>query len=197
MHRKPYNPATAGPQVVHDHRAVDINRGTAGYIVETEVDDPYERGGQISAIRSVRNDPLGDRLARGRIDQAQYLAGREFQKHFRMAEKGPRSPSLSEAIDGTPLHEGLTDSQLKAWAWLSKCYRKLGSDGSALINDMLIHGRTTGQVAASQGLKGAEWQRYYARRFSECLNTLARVYGFANADRPDVTARRPAAPAQP
>ena len=97
----------------------------------------------------VRNDPLGDRLARGRIDQAQYLAGREFQKHFRMAEQLDDRLPRSEAIDDPSGR--LTDAQLKAWAWLSKCYRRLGSDGGALINDMLIRNMTTGQVAASQG----------------------------------------------
>ena len=140
-HRKPYDPATSGPQTqVHDRRAKSVNRGLAAHLVETEVDDPFEPGVRIATLRSTRDDPLADRLARGHIDQAQYLAGREFQKHFRIAERGPRSPQLSEAIDGNPPHEGLTDSQFKAWAWLSRCYRELGADGSALVNDMLIRG---------------------------------------------------------
>ena len=37
--------------------------------------------------RKVRDDPLADHLARGRIDQDQYRAGREFQKHFALADK--------------------------------------------------------------------------------------------------------------
>jgi hypothetical protein len=54
----------------------------------------------------------------------------------------------------------------------------LGIDGSALVHDMLISARTAKQVAESRGLTGQEWQRYFAKRFWECLNTLAVVYGF-------------------
>ena len=39
------------------------------------------------------HDPLADRFARGRIDEAQFLAGREFQKHFAIADK--RRPAAS------------------------------------------------------------------------------------------------------
>ena len=91
--RPPYNPATQGPQI-HDRRAREINRGSAAHIVEAEVDDPYEPGAKISAVRSVREDPLADHLARGHIDQAQYLAGREFQRHFGVAEIGRAQSEL-------------------------------------------------------------------------------------------------------
>ena len=43
-----------------------------------------------------RIDPLADRLSRGHIDQAQYLAGREFQKHFQNRRARPRSIQWSE-----------------------------------------------------------------------------------------------------
>jgi transcription antitermination factor NusG len=39
--RSPYDPASQGPQV-HDRRAREISRGSAGHIVEVEVEDPYE-----------------------------------------------------------------------------------------------------------------------------------------------------------
>jgi hypothetical protein len=182
MNRKqPYNPATSGPQAqVHDRRAKEINRGSAAHIVEVEVDDPYEPGAKISAIRSVRGDPLGDRHARGHIDEAQFAGGREFQKYFRIAERGPKAAQFNEAVDGNPAREMLTDRQLAAWKWLAKCYRRLGADGSALVNDVLIHARTTKQVAASRGMAGQQWENYYSRRLGECLNTLALVFGYSN-----------------
>jgi hypothetical protein len=179
----PYNPARAGPQV-HDRRARDVNRGTRAHIVEVEVDDPYELGAKISAIRSVREDPLADHLARGHIDEAQYLAGREFQRHFGIAERGPRAIQITEAVDGSPLHENLTDAALMASKWLSKCYAELGRDGSALIHDMLILNRTTRQIAAARGMVGSDWERYFARRLFLCLNTLALVFGFSNGATP-------------
>jgi hypothetical protein len=182
--RAPYNPALSGPQV-HDRRAREINRGSVGYIVEAEVDDPYEPGARISAVRSVRDDPLADHRARGHIDEAQYLAGREFQRQFGIAERGPRAMQMAEAVDGSPTRESLTDEQLRAGKWLTKCYVELGRDGAALVHDMLISNMTFRQIAASRGMIGDDWNRYFARRLFEALNTLAQVFGFSSGARND------------
>ena len=181
-HRKPYNPGTQGPQV-HDRRARQVNRGTAGHIVEVEVDDPYEAGGRISAVRSVRDDPLADHLARGHIDQAQFLAGREFQLHFGIAERGPRAIQIAEAVDGGLPAETLTSERLMASKWLARCYSELGKDGSVLMHDMLIQNMTTSQIALARGMIGQDWNRYFSKRLRECLNTMAMVFGFANGTR--------------
>jgi hypothetical protein len=128
MHRKPYNPATAGPQV-HDRRATQVNRGLAAHLAVTEIDDPFEVGARIATVRSVRDDPLADHLARGHIDQAQYQAGRRFQECFRIAECGPRTIQWSERVDASPSsHDGLTNQQQIAWRWLGKCRLRLGDD---------------------------------------------------------------------
>ena len=183
-HRKPYNPASSGPQVqVHDRRATQVNRGLAAHLVATEIEDPFAKGERIIAMRSVRGDPLADHLARGHIDAAQFEAGRAFQRYFGHAERGPRSMQLTERVDGDPPREGLTDNQIKAWQWLAKSDRALGIDGSALVHDMLISARTAKQVAESRGLTGQEWQRYFAKRFWKCLNTLAVVYGFSSGEK--------------
>ena len=179
MVRKPYNPALSGPQV-HDRRAREVNRGSKGHLVEVEVDDPYDSGAKIATLRSVRDDPLADHFSRGHIDQAQYAAGREFQKCFGICERGPRAMQMVEAVDGSPASETLTDEQLRAGKWLAKCYLKLGTDGTLLVHDMLIYNRTTRQIAGSRGMKGHDWERFFARRMFECLNTLAVVFGFAN-----------------
>ena len=183
----PYNPAKNGPQV-HDRRARDVNRGASPYIIEAEVDDPYEPGARISTVRSVRDDPLGDQHARGHIDEAQFLAGRQFQKDFETAERGPRAIALSEAVDGSPLLETLTDAQLKAGKALSRCYGALGKDGSILAHDMLIGSMTLRQIAISRGMPGIggmserESVRYLGRRIHEVLNCLAVTYGFASEE---------------
>jgi hypothetical protein len=177
--RQPYDPSRQGPQV-HDRRAREINRGSASHIVEVEIDDPFEPGARISAVRSVRDDPLADQLARGHIDEAQFLAGRQFQKDFETAERGPRAIALSEAVDSSPLQETLTDAQLKAGKSLSRCYGALGKDGSILAHDMLIRSMTLRQIAISRGMPGREWERYLGRRIHEVLDCLAIVYGFAS-----------------
>jgi hypothetical protein len=103
------------------------------------------------------DDPLSDHLARRRISQPQYLAGREYQKH-------------AAAKDGAPA----------AGKWLAKCHAELGQDGSAIARAMLIEGQTAKQIAAARGQTGADWQQYYARRFFLCLATLAEVFGFSS-----------------
>ena len=184
MNRAPYNPATQGPQVpVHDRRATDISRGHRNRVVETEVEDPYEPGARISAIRSVRDDPLADHLARGHIDEAQFLAGREFQRWFRIAESGPQALQIAEAVDGSPIRESLTDERLKASKWLTRCYGELGKHDSVLVHEMLINNRTARQIARSRGVSGSAWETYFARRLFQCLNDLAIVFGLANGTR--------------
>ena len=179
MVRKPYDPALTGPQV-HDRRARDVNRGSAAYIVDVEIDDPYELGAKISAVRSVRDDPLADQRARGHIDEAQFLAGRQFQHDFEIAERGPRAIVLSQAVDGGLPVESLTDAQLKATKALSRCYGALGRDGAALAHDMLIRAMTLRQISIARGMPGREWERYLGRRIGEVLNCLAVSYGFAS-----------------
>lgn len=181
--RRPYDPARNGPQVpVHDRRAKDINRGTAAHIVEVEVDDPYEAGAKIGAVRSTRDDPLADQLARGHIDEAQFLAGRQFQRDFEIAERGPKAVQLAEAVDGSLPWEILTDAQLKATKALSRCHAALGRDGAALAHDMLIRTMTLRQIAVARGMPGREWERYLGRRMQDVLNCLAVVYGFASEE---------------
>lgn len=183
MVRKPYNPALSGPQV-HDRRAREISRGSVAHLVEAEVDDPYELNAKIATVRSVRDDPLGWHLARGHIDQAQFEAGRQFQWHFGIAERGPRAVQMMDAVDGDPPRETLTDAQIRAGKWLTKCYGALGRDGATLMHEMLIDAKTTRQIAAARGMVGSAWELYFARRLFEALETLSVVFGFSSGIRP-------------
>ena len=172
---KPYNPAK-----VHDRMARDSNRGTKNYLVPKEVDDPYEPGAKIMVMRSTRNDPLGNLHARASIDEAQYEAGRQFQRDFEAAERGPKAIDFTrEAVDGGLMPEPLTEEQRKAGKRLAAVYRDLGADGSALVHDVLIHGRTHFQIAERRGYSGERMEKYFGMRFCECLHTLAKTYGFA------------------
>jgi hypothetical protein len=166
---------------VHDRKAKDIARGMAGFVRECEVTDPFDSTAKISVIRSVRSDPLADRHARHHISDCQYEAGRRFQKAFQIAEKGPRTALIAERVDGSPKYESLTDAQLKASQQLSNCYAALGQSGSALAKAMLIDNLTVRQVAASCGLKGQNWECFFAKRFEEVLETLAQVFGLTTA----------------
>lgn len=150
------------------------------HVAPIEVDDPIEIGGKLIVMRSTRDDPLGDLHARQHIDEAQYQAGRAFQHDFETAERGPRAIDPGkEAVDGGMMPEPITEAQRKAAVRLSQVHRALGQDGSALTHDVLVHCKTRSQVAVSRGLSGKQWEDYYGRRFRECLDTMAVIYGFA------------------
>jgi hypothetical protein len=57
--------------------------------------------------------------------------------------------------------------------------RELGADGTVLVHEVLILGMNMEQIGARRGLKTQRWKDYFARRFQECLDRLALIYGFA------------------
>ena len=59
------------------------------------------RAAVIEATALATRDPLAHQLARGRINQAQYLAGREFQRCFALADK--RREGNGGLADDTPV----------------------------------------------------------------------------------------------
>jgi hypothetical protein len=171
--RIPYDPSKT-----YDRRATELPR--VGRFVVCEVDDPFEEGAKIVAIRSIRNDPLADLHSRRHIDSAQYEGGRAFQRDFEAAERGPRAIDPSkEAVDGGQLPEPITEAQRHAANALAKAFRQLGADGSALMHDFLIDARTMADIAARRGMVGQRWNDYFGLRVRECLHSLAFVYGFA------------------
>ncbi len=118
------------------------------------------------------------------IDEAQYQAGREFQSDFETAERGARAVDPSkEYVDGGLAPEPISEAQRRAGRQLAIVHRELGADGSAIVHDVLVHNRTRKQVAESRGLVGKRWEEYFGTRFRECLDCLAKVYGFATDTR--------------
>jgi hypothetical protein len=165
---------------MHDRRAHDLPLHAE--VATVEVDDPYalQPGEKIVALRSIRNDPLGRLHSHRQIDEAQYQAGRAFQNDWERAERGPKAVDPTrEYVDGAQMREPITEGQRKAALRLNTCERELGADGSAIVHDVLIHGMSMEQVGQRRGLKSQRWNDYFARRFKECLDRLALIYGFA------------------
>jgi hypothetical protein len=149
---------------------------------EVEVDNPLalDSGEKILAIRSVRCDPLGRLHAHHQIDEAQYRGGRAFQSDWERAERGPQAVDTTrEYVDGTGTREPVTESQRQAVLRLNRVERELGADGAALVHDVLVLGLTMDQVGQRRAVRTQRWNDYFARRFRECLDRLALVYGFA------------------
>lgn len=162
--------------------ATDLLRNAL--VAPIEVDDPYEHGEKIVVMRSLRNDPLAGLQSRGQIDKAQHDAGRDFQRDFEAAERGPRAIDPSkEAVDGGVMPEPITESQQKAARKLGEIYRALGPDLSALLHDVLIGGMTRAEVAARRGLQGRRWEEFFGERFRGALDRIAVIYGHAQTTR--------------
>jgi hypothetical protein len=176
---KPHNPAK-----VHDRRSRDLPRNVE--VAAVEVDDPLalEPGEKIVTLRSIRNDPLGKLHSHRQLDEAQYQGGRAFQSDWEKAERGPQAVDPTrEYVDGTRSREPITEGQRKAVLRLNRAERELGADGAALVHEVLILGMTMEQIAQQRALPGQRWIDYFARRFRECLDRLAMIYGFATRPR--------------
>jgi hypothetical protein len=167
---------------VHDRRSQDLPRNAE--VAAIEVDDPLglERGDKIVALRSIRNDPLGRFHSHRQIDEAQYQGGRAFQNDWEKAERGPQAVDPTrEYVDGVRMREPITEGQRKAVLRLNRAERELGADGSALVHEVLVLGMTMEQISDRRGVSGQRWLDYFARRFRECLDRLALIYGFTTA----------------
>jgi hypothetical protein len=172
------------PSKIHDRRSQDLPRNAE--VAAAEVDDPLalEPGEKIVTLRSIRNDPLARLHSHHQIDEAQYQGGRAFQDDWEKAERGPRAVDPTrEYVDGGRAREPITERQRKAVLRLNHVMRELGADGAALVHDVLVHGMTMEQIGQRRDLRGQRWMDYFAKRFRECLDRLALVYGFATERR--------------
>jgi hypothetical protein len=167
---------------MHDRRSQDLPYNAE--VARVEVDDPLalEPGDKIVALRSIRNDPLGRLHSHRQIDEPQYQGGRAFQNDWEKAERGPRAVDTTrEYVDGGERREPITEGQRKAVLRLNRIERELGADGAALVHEVLVLGLNMEQVGQRRGLRSQRWNDYFARRFKECLDRLAVIYGFATA----------------
>lgn len=167
---------------IHDRRARDVL--TAGEYSAIEVDDPYEAGGKIVTTRQLRGDPLARLHDRGQIDDAQFLAGRKYQQIWERTECGARAiDPTKEKVDGGLLPEALKESRMKAFQQLDGVKSLLGKADSGVIYDILARGLTIEAVLEERGLFG-QWQaRIYGRKFRDCLDLMAKHFGFSNGER--------------
>lgn len=149
-------------------------------VAPLEVDDPYEVGGKILVMRSTRDDPLADLHDRNMIDEAQYQAGRAFQRDFEAAESGARAIDFTrEYVDGGTMPDPLSEARMRAGKQLAVVYEKLGMVDSVLVHDVLVHSMTRAQVAAKRGYNSRSRVEYYGMRFRDCLDSMALIYGFS------------------
>lgn len=165
---------------VHDRRAKDVTINSR--IAIAIVDDPYSRVGEkITVTRSVRDDPLADMLSRSVIDRAMFEAGRHWQRLHELTEIGPISAidTTKEPVDGGRMPEPLTDKQIEAVRKIAAADKMLGQQGAALVRDLLALGLTVGQMCEKHDCRTARRSNFLSMRMRECLNDLAKHFGYA------------------
>jgi hypothetical protein len=178
------NKKKRGGAVVHDRRAVNlpVNAEVAAIVVE----DPYATGSgeAIVVTRQLRGDPLARLHSHRQIDDAQYYAGRAYQRDCEVAERGTRAlDPTREAVDNSRVIDPLTDKQVSAQIRLAEVHFALGRKMHAAVQAVLIDGASIETLARVNGRGGETWQKYYGRFFRDALDVLAVEYGLAGRAR--------------
>jgi hypothetical protein len=169
----------AAVPLVHDRRATELVHQD---VVAEEVDDPYEPGATILVMRSLRHDPIAAMWKKGHIDECQYRAGREWQKAYEFAEiGGARAIDYTrDKVDGGQIAQPtVSDKQARAIADLTKSAKALGDYGSSIVYDVLACHMTIAQTANRRMMTSEAELKFIGRRFRECLDTIAIVFGLA------------------
>lgn len=138
----------------------------------------------VQATRALRDDPLGLMHARKQIGEAQYRAGREWQRTHEAAGVGRlrSSGDIREPTDGGQIaSDGITDHQRAALIRLNTWARALGTAGNRLVQAVLADKRSIREIADTGGMMpGKAATTFTGHRFRECLSTLAKMMGFAS-----------------
>lgn len=120
---RPYNPALAEYQAKvkadeeakrRDRKSRDLLRNAR--VVPIEIDDPTPDGGKIIVMRSTRDDPLSEMLARGQISECDFAAGRHWQRAYEESEIGAVRgiDPTREAVDGGRLIDPISERRDEA-----------------------------------------------------------------------------------
>jgi hypothetical protein len=164
---------------VYDRQSRDLPINSR--VAEAVVDDPIGDGSKLKVLRSVRDDPLAAMHSRRQIDDAMLAAGREWQRHHEDSEFGSicAIDTTKEAVDGGRMRDILTDRQAKAVKALKAADKELGQLGSILIRKVLGGRESITEVAVQHHYTTAREIDFLSRRFRECLETLAKLWGYA------------------
>lgn len=164
---------------IYDRLASDLPINTKW--APAVVDCPVDRLAKLRVLRSVRDDPLAELHARNQIDDAMLAAGRQWQRHHELSEIGgiKAIDPGKEAVDGGKFPEPITDKQMDAFRELQRADWELGKDGRLLVRCILGDRKTIAQAAILCGKGDQLGIKFTSRRFKECLESLAVLWGYA------------------
>lgn len=138
------------------------------------------------SIRSLRDDILAQMHSRNQIDDAMFHAGRKWEEYHEGTAIGAVSAidPTKEAVDGGRLPELVNERIVKAFKELRRADAELGFQGRTMIRYVLGKSTTDGghsiqRYGMSLGMTTQREFDYLGRRFRECLETLAKLWGYA------------------
>lgn len=181
--RKPGQPhkgwkAAARQATIHDRQSRDLPMNAI--VTSIVVDDPYEQGGKVEVRASLRDDILRHLLSRDEIDQAQFEAGRRYERFVEQSQIGSvkaMDPTKEPVDGGGGIVDPISDRQIAAVRELSEAGRVLGRRNDALVRQILIDRRRFKEVAPSIERNDVAHIR---RQFFECLDDLAVFWNLAS-----------------
>lgn len=176
-----------------DRRTTDIPFNAV--LVPVEVDEPSPLSGEapdrIVLMRNLRTDPLAWMQSHGRLDDAQFLAGRRWQELYERCEMGAIQAfdTSKDPVDGggSGAADLSTEGQRQAFRQLemaaktlvaSVADRERGADRVRLVRDILGDLVMPTRAAAMRGLSGEYQVRKLSREFVRCLDVLALSFGW-------------------
>ncbi len=164
---------------VYDRLSADLPINSQ--VTAVIVDDPVEAGGKLRVLKSVRDDPLAGMHARKQIDDAQFRAGLRWQLFREDSEIGGARAidTTREAVDGGRFKEPDITKMSHALRQLDKAKLVLGAYGTSLVEDILGRRMSIAEVAAARCMNRETEVKYIGKRFRECLESLAKLWGFA------------------
>lgn len=164
------------------HEASVLETGTI--VVENPVEYAERQvNPTIVATRSLRQDPLGQMHHRRQISEAQYEAGRRWQRLYEAAGPRLKSPGdIAEPVDGSrPPRDGVTDWQIKAQDELKRYAALLGARQALLVH--LVLADKLSLWTATARLFPHEVNQYRRKFtglwFRDALTTLAKAMALA------------------
>lgn len=175
--------ATIHGPAPHDRRAADLPFNAR--VASVTADDPYEPGAKLTVLRSLRDDPLAAMHNAKQIDQAQFVAGRHWQRAHELVETGGvrAIDPTRERVDGGGIPQAtISDAQIRAFGDLTRAAAALGLEGDSLVRDFLGRGLCVRDIAARRDAQTERERGYLGRRLRECLNTLALEFGYATKE---------------
>ena len=144
----------------------------------------------ITVVQSLKNDPLGRMKARDQIDDACFLAGREYQRLWvKVAAGRIRAIDLTmTSVDNSAgSGGGATDAQRVAAKSLMRVDKVViqshGGEALLMLRDVLGECIAVELSARRRGAQSAHEIRWWGRLFRKSLDVVAVALGFANRSR--------------